>query len=179
MAVDQDKRVRRRRRSRPPSHLRTIWDNYKVELFGLVVAAFGLFLLVERVSLRRSLTAWARATVAGLSSRFHDLENQALAFLAHVSLSDLIGAVLFVAAIAALLLRLRWRLLNSESLTNSKCPKCGGAIDRVHRRWYDRLICLYVPVRRYRCRTLSCRWRGLRVGSHHTPVQRRPSLPVT
>ncbi len=40
------------------------------------------------------------------------------------------------------------------------CPHCGKPLDRVRRRLIDRLVSLFAPVRRYRCRNFSCRWEG-------------------
>lgn len=46
------------------------------------------------------------------------------------------------------------------------CPRCGGSVERIRRRWTDRLISLVLPVRRYRCHALMCGWKGrLRVRS--------------
>lgn len=40
------------------------------------------------------------------------------------------------------------------------CPECGAAVDRIARRWLDRLLSLFTPVRRYRCRSMACGWEG-------------------
>lgn len=40
------------------------------------------------------------------------------------------------------------------------CPRCGGTVGRVPRRWMERLRSLVSPVRRYRCRSLVCQWSG-------------------
>ncbi len=88
MGVDEDKLIRRRRGTRPPSRARTLWHNYKVELVGLLAAGFGLFLLVEQLNIRRSLAAWIRALIAGLFGRFQNLDGKVQALLAQVSLSD-------------------------------------------------------------------------------------------
>jgi len=40
------------------------------------------------------------------------------------------------------------------------CPRCQGNVFRVPRRFVDLLICMFVPVRRFRCRSMSCRWEG-------------------
>lgn len=40
------------------------------------------------------------------------------------------------------------------------CPKCGGAVERVSRRWVDRLMSRLLPLRRYRCRSIACKWEG-------------------
>ena len=40
------------------------------------------------------------------------------------------------------------------------CPKCGSSVERVSRRWIDRLMSRLVPSRRYRCRSIVCKWEG-------------------
>ena len=40
------------------------------------------------------------------------------------------------------------------------CPKCGSGVERISRRWIDRLMSRLVPSRRYRCRSISCKWEG-------------------
>jgi hypothetical protein len=40
------------------------------------------------------------------------------------------------------------------------CPRCGGAVQRIRRRWIDRLVSLFGRVRRYRCHSLVCGWEG-------------------
>ncbi len=47
-----------------------------------------------------------------------------------------------------------------HSASRPICPQCGSAVDRVPRRWMDRLVSLFTPTRRYRCRSLLCRWEG-------------------
>lgn len=40
------------------------------------------------------------------------------------------------------------------------CPACGCSVNRVTRRWHDRVLALLLPVRRYRCMALRCGWQG-------------------
>lgn len=40
------------------------------------------------------------------------------------------------------------------------CPRCRGLTYRIPRRALDRLISWFVPVRRYRCRSMNCHWEG-------------------
>ena len=146
---------------------RRILRSYNFEIIGLIVIALGIFLVVERVSIRSILIGWLRqASAAGLHSVGH-LGGHVSAFLAHTTLSDVVGYVLIIGALAAILMRVRWRLMHNPALAVLQCPKCHGGIQRVHRRRIDRLLGLFVPVRRYRCPNGQCRWRGLRVGTGH------------
>ncbi len=40
------------------------------------------------------------------------------------------------------------------------CPRCGGPVFRVSRRLIDRLTSVFRSVRRYRCDSHTCQWRG-------------------
>ncbi len=53
--------------------------------------------------------------------------------------------------------------------THRLCPRCGGALNRIHRRPLDRLISRVYRVHRYVCRNLECGWGGLL----HCPRERR------
>ena len=41
-----------------------------------------------------------------------------------------------------------------------QCPRCDGQLVRIRRRLIDRLYSLVVPVRRFRCGTMGCTWKG-------------------
>ncbi|KPF47787.1 hypothetical protein IP87_21070 [beta proteobacterium AAP121] len=40
------------------------------------------------------------------------------------------------------------------------CPRCGRGIERVARRWFDRLLGWGAPLKRYRCAASACAWEG-------------------
>jgi hypothetical protein len=40
------------------------------------------------------------------------------------------------------------------------CPQCGSSVNRVPRRFIDRLLSLLYPVHRYHCRGFPCNWEG-------------------
>ena len=47
------------------------------------------------------------------------------------------------------------------------CPECHSGLNRVRRRFIDRLLSLVYPVHRYRCRSFDCNWEG---NLRYTPV---------
>lgn len=54
---------------------------------------------------------------------------------------------------------------NAPSATNYapsryRCPKCSEDLIRTARRPTDRLLSLFSPVYRYRCRNHACQWEG-------------------
>jgi hypothetical protein len=147
--------------------------DYKVEIGGVVVAALGVFLLVERMNIRAALFGWLRNFLEATVSSLIRLGDSATNLLAQLTVSDLIGALLILGAVGALSWRVRWRLMRSVSLSTLRCPKCGGSLHRVHRRFLDRAISRFVPVRRYRCSNHECHWNGLRVGKSQPAVSRQ------
>jgi len=40
------------------------------------------------------------------------------------------------------------------------CPVCNGPVYRVRRRFIDKLLCLFIHVRRYKCFSPFCAWEG-------------------
>jgi hypothetical protein len=136
-----------------------------VDITAVLVVALGLFLLLERTNIRATLFHWA---TVGSQNALHVLgrAGDAIAHsIARLTLSNAIGLVLVVVAVIALILRIRWRLVRSASQTALRCPRCGGGVHRVHRRWGDRVVSLFVPVRRYRCSNRECRWCGIQVAA--------------
>jgi hypothetical protein len=43
-------------------------------------------------------------------------------------------------------------------------------VDRIRRHWLDRLLSVFMPLRRYRCQSMACHWEG-------TLRDRRRSVP--
>lgn len=40
------------------------------------------------------------------------------------------------------------------------CPRCGSQIVRIHRRTSDRIMSIFISVRRYSCQSSNCQWEG-------------------
>ena len=45
-------------------------------------------------------------------------------------------------------------------ISRHACPLCTGPLIRARRSMADRLIGLFVPAYRYRCRRFNCQWEG-------------------
>lgn len=51
------------------------------------------------------------------------------------------------------------------------CPKCQQNLARIPRTTMDRMVGIFRPVKRYRCRNFACHWEGtLRAGNQQSPV---------
>ncbi len=150
-------------RHRPESRWRSLLRIYRVELAWLLLVLLGIFLLFERLSIRSSIVRWLHSL---LSLTFHaagHVDDALGALLSRLTLSDAIGMLFIVGAATGIIMRVRWRLMRSTTLTAVRCPECAGELHRIHRHGLDRLISIFVPVRRYRCASKGCSWSGLRV----------------
>ena len=162
---DSEGREREKRRStRPwkPNVPRVIRDWWVEIAVGLLIL-FAAFLLLERMDIRQSLLAAVRGLLAGLSSLLGTGAGLVIGFIRGTSPSDLVAYALIIAVVGVVAWRLRWRLVSSPRLTKQACPKCDSELRRIRRRGRDRLLDIYIPVRRYQCSNRDCRWRGLRV----------------
>jgi hypothetical protein len=136
---------------------------WRTEVFIVAVVALAVFLLVERLEIRQTLLAWARRGYGAVRYLLGGVLRGLDAAVQRATLSDLIGFALLAIALVVVTWRIRWRLLRSPRYAARTCPRCGGDLHRTHRRRRDRIVNLYVPVRRYRCKNRDCRWHGLRV----------------
>jgi hypothetical protein len=156
-------RERRARKSPAAQLLARVWSNWRVEVVIVAMVALAIFLLVERMEIRQTFLAWARQGYRTARYLLGDMLRGLEAAVQRTTISDLTGLVLLVVALAVVTWRIRWRLMRAPRYTARACPLCGEDLQRTHRRRRDRLVNLYLPVRRYRCRDRDCRWNGLRV----------------
>jgi hypothetical protein len=134
-----------------------------VEIVVAVLTLLAIFLLVERIDIRRTLVAGLDRLLAGLERAASIQSGHLRQFVLGTSASDLVAYLLLLLVIGLVVWRLRWRLMATPRFTEGRCPVCGSGLHRIHRRGRDRVVNLFVPVRRYQCRNHDCRWRGLRV----------------
>lgn len=143
--------------------MRRIWREFRVELFLSLLILLGLFLLFERLNIRQTLWLWlsgaGRALVGGVTAAVAATLN----FLTNRTASDLTGLALILGAVGLLGWRTRRRIIQSPSLSDKACPRCGKELHRVHRAPGDRLIGFFLPMRRYLCTSADCGWTGLRI----------------
>ncbi len=160
--ADAQSKFRRPRQRPAESGFRRFVRKYNFEIGWCLVVGLGVFLVVvDPGNLKSTLWLAANELKDGLLAE----TDRFLGFLGHLRMADLIGGLLIVAAMGALLIRIRWQLMHAPALTTGSCPRCGGVIHRVHRHRLDRAISWYLPVHRYRCSNGECEWGGLRVVS--------------
>jgi small-conductance mechanosensitive channel len=143
--------------------MKRLLREYRIELIALGFVLLGWFLLVERIEIRATIFRVARQVVSAIGVIADRVITRLVYEATHITMSDAIGLILIALAFVILVWRVRYRLRRSPSLTEITCPVCGGELRRVRRTLLDRVISQFVPVRRYRCKNLDCRWTGLRV----------------
>jgi len=157
------KERKRRKSNRFPASLQRTWQGWWAEILVALLVPLAIFLLVERMSIRQTLFAWLMGLLRWLDSLIDGLVQGVASFVRNTTLSDLTAYVLLVMAIGLVAWRTRQRLISQPRFAELKCPRCGSGLHRVHRYWPDRVLSIYVPVRRYRCKNHDCGWHGLRV----------------
>lgn len=143
--------------------IRRLWREFTMEIVALVLAGLGIFLLMEQMQIRVISLRFLRRVLAALTGAGRAIVHRLLYEVAHVTLSDAVGAMVIVLAMWIIIRRVRWRMVHSEYLASRVCPKCGSRLHRAHRRTPDRLITWILPLRRYRCTNHDCRWTGLKL----------------
>jgi hypothetical protein len=157
----------KKRQPRLPQVLGHLWYEWRVEILVVLMVALAIFLLVEQMQIRKTLLHWLRQGLETLGGFGGGVLRTVVDFVQNTTLSDLTGYVLLLLVLVLVAWRTRWRLMSTPRFTSRECPRCGSDLHRIHRRGRDRLLNLYVPVRRYRCRDRNCAWSGLRVGTRH------------
>jgi len=164
--ADRTARSVRRKSHRTRGTRRTLGflSDWWVELCAILFVALGVFLVFERMQIRQTVLRWIQQAIQVLGGSASSLVRRLVQLAARATLSDIVGIVLLLAAGVLALRRTRWRLMSMSRFTDRLCPRCGSELHRIHRRWYDRVLNAFVPVRRYRCRNRDCGWVGLRTG---------------
>lgn len=161
--TSKSSRRKGRRKKATLARARRIWQDWWVEVIVGLLIALAIFLLVEQMNIRETLFAWLLAAVEGVKSLIAALAQGLVRFVQGTTLSDLVAYVLILVVIVLVAWRTRHRILTNPRLAQLQCPRCGGDLHRIHRRWYHRLLNLVIPSRRYGCKNPACGWRGLRV----------------
>jgi predicted RNA-binding Zn-ribbon protein involved in translation (DUF1610 family) len=158
----RSRRSERRKRPALP-RARRLWQDWWVEIVVGVLILLAIFLLVEQMNIRETLYAWLLAAIDGLESLIATLARGVVHFVQGTTLSDLVAYLLILVVVVLIAWRTRYRILTNPRLAQIQCPRCGGDLHRIHRRWYHRLLNVVIPSRRYGCKDPACGWRGLRV----------------
>jgi hypothetical protein len=153
----------RRPHSHPEPRWRQLLWTYRFELAWLLVVCLGVFLVFERMNIRRTLFGWINRALDALAQGGGRFLQWAVRAFETATLSDVIGVALLFGALVALAFRVRWRLMHNPKWTTIQCPMCSAEVHRVHRHQLDHLANILVPTRRYRCTNHDCRWEGIRI----------------
>ncbi len=138
-------------------------NNYRLEIIFAVLALFGVFLVVVGAGLQDTVLSRAQNLVSSGATAAQTLGQRLDRFLMSQSVFNLLGIVLIVGAVVFLVWRARYRAIHSTHWAAKACPTCGSELTRVPRHTADRIVAVFLPVRRYACTNPACGWQGRRI----------------
>jgi ABC-type multidrug transport system fused ATPase/permease subunit len=153
--------------------MKKYFKEYRVEIVIVLLILVGIFLLFERLDLKSLLASGFQLLWTSLKNLLSLIRIGVNFYIFNLSLSDFIGWILLFLAVALAVGVSRYRFSHSPTFQATVCPKCGGDLHRVHRKYFDRLLSrtLLPHARRYRCASPECRWTGLRHPRHRHQQQ--------
>lgn len=158
--------------------MRKFLKEFRVELIALLVAALGVFLLVEPFSIRLTVLRWLSQSVEWLKTAGGGALGTVIQYIQRLTISDFLGWALVIFAAVFVAWRLRVRFRKAFLWKADACPLCGSHLRRIHRRRFDRMmVLLLLPhAHRYLCSDPQCGWSGLRYGKpsegrHHEDTE--------
>ena len=139
-------------------------QEYRTEIAAVLVALFGVFLVVEQFEIRETMLEVYLRLADSLKRLALTTQEKLVAYITNFTPSDFLGWVLIIVTSVFIFWRVRYRFLNSDYWKADQCPKCGGELHRIHRSLLDRVLSwIIMPhARRYLCADSNCTWSGLR-----------------
>ncbi len=127
-------------------------SRFRLEILSLLLLGTGLFLLLERLEIKQILFQGCRRLLSVFQSGASYLVNA----LTGIQRSDIVGLVLVALAVCVMATRIRFRMIQRQPglEMDSKCPKCGADLMRIHRKLIHRLL---QPVFRVRITRYACK----------------------
>jgi hypothetical protein len=144
--------------------IKTFLKEYRIEVIVVVSVVIGIILLTAPFGIKNLLHGAASASSSFLGDISWYIVHAVRTFILYFTVWDIVGLALIILPIAFLLYRIRHRYLTNPANYTRICPRCGSAIERVHRSFFDRLLSntLMPRSRRFRCKNEDCNWSGLR-----------------
>ena len=136
---------------------------YGIELELVTMVFLVLFLALEPWDVRKAVLRWLGQSIEWCAALVGNAGRRCLDWLDHLSFSEAAMLLLLAFIWCVAVWRLRFHVLRHQEFWSTHCPQCRGTgLYRIHRKWYDNLLCrIGFPVRRYLCS--NCHWRGIRV----------------
>jgi len=144
----RESRKKSNRRSRKERFL----EKYKFEIFIFLLIGIGIFLLVEKFDIKRSIINSYFSIYNFIAKIIATIYLFIIKVLSNVENSDIFGLSLIAFAVFLLFLRWRQRLLNNYS-TYEVCRFCNGRIHRIKRRKRIKIFAYIfrLKIKRYQC----------------------------
>ena len=135
---------------------------YKYEITVLFLFASGIFLLLEKMNIKRELFNILKKVIFFIMDIIIYILSIVVKIIRNIEISDLIGMILIMMAFIMVITRIRTRIIQRFSQL-SECPKCGEDLNRAHRTRKQKLLgwLLYVKVMHFSCK--KCDYHGLQL----------------
>ena len=149
---------RRRKRLKESSFIQEY--NYEIVVFMLL--ATGLFLLLEKMKIKRELLIFFQSVIVYMKNIIFFIFSIVENIVRSIEISDLVGIVFIFIALIMILRRIRARIFQRLSQLD-ECPKCGQDLHRSHRTMIQKLfgLILYAKVMHFACN--KCDFQGLKL----------------
>lgn len=177
----QRRTVKRRSRSRWRGRFRKmpLWaQEYWIEIALTAAILIAIFLLVEPWDIRVTVLRWVRGTLGVFLANVGETGRAFASWFRGLTLSDATAFLILAGVLIVAIWRVRWRVIRTERLWNTACPRCKQSdLHRIHRRFWGRVLgALGFPVARYRCG--NCDWKGLRIRRRRGGAASLPRPPA-
>ncbi len=143
-------------------HEKSLWAEFRVEIFIGFIFILGVFLLVEEMEIKQTFFYWIGWSLRVTANGVYAFSRSIRDIIMHVENSDLVGIALIVTAIILISLRFRKKVIQRYSSIYS-CPECEGELRRVHRTKFQTFLEFFMlaKIKNYQCK--QCSYTGIQI----------------
>lgn len=148
--------AKKHRKNESRGFFTVLFEEYRFELTVTLLFSLGMFLLLEKMEIKRFVWSGVRTAAKYVAESITHLLTSIVSIIRSVETSDIAGLILILIAGILVLNRIRIRTIGRMSLPN-ECPKCGGSFQRIHRTISHRIleIIMFAEIKHYRCKKCS------------------------
>ncbi len=141
---------------------KSIWSEFRFEIFIAFLFFLGVFLLVEQMEIKATIFYWISTAIRTSANAVYSVARLIRDTISQVETSDIVGIVLILTSLVLIALRFRKKVIHRYSTLYS-CPECGGDLHRTHRNTSQKLLelVLYAKIKHYKCK--QCSYGGIQI----------------
>ena len=147
------------------SKIRSFFREYSFEFIVVGLFGLGVFLLMEKMSIKSYIGNFFVTIVKGVINFVTDLFEFVTDYLTQIETSDIVGILLICASFVLVYLRIRFRIIQRNAYL-PECPSCGGDLRRIHRHPKYKILGFFLMARYKQFSCKKCEFEGIRIGVH-------------